>query len=60
MGGYFPPGMQGRVEVTPGYKGNPPGQYDPLPGDAERLKSLRRRGRVRRVVRRLSGRRSKG
>jgi hypothetical protein len=60
MGGFLPPGMQGRVEVTPGYKGNPAGQYDPLPGDAERLRSLRQRGRVRRTLRRRSNRRSKG
>jgi hypothetical protein len=52
--------MAGRFEMTPGQKGNPAGQYDPLAGDAERLRSLRRRGRARRMVRRLSARRSKG
>jgi hypothetical protein len=52
--------MQGRLEVTPGYKGNPAGQYDPLPGDAARLRSLQRRGRVRHMLRRVSARRSKG
>ncbi len=24
MGGYLPPGMAGRLELTPGQKGNPP------------------------------------
>ena len=27
-----PPGAYSRLEVTPGYKGNDPGQYDLLPG----------------------------
>jgi hypothetical protein len=60
MFGSLPPGMTGRLELTPGQKGNPAAQYDPLPGDAERLQSLRRRGRARRMMRRLSARRSKG
>ena len=40
--------MFSRLEVTPNYKGNPAGQYDPLPGDLARLKSQRRPGRVKR------------
>jgi hypothetical protein len=61
MGGNFPPpGMHGRMEVSPGYKGNPAGQYDPLPGDAARLRSRRRPGRVQRMLARLSPRRRKG
>jgi hypothetical protein len=59
MGGFLPPGMQGRVEMTPGQKGNSPGHYDPLPGDAPRLSSRRRPGRLKRAFGRLSRRGSK-
>jgi hypothetical protein len=54
MGGFFPPGTAGRLQQTPGEKGNPPGQYDPLPGDARRLTSRRRPGGVHRLLARLS------
>jgi hypothetical protein len=54
-----PPGMYGRIEVTPGYKGNPAGQYDPLVGDAAHLRSRRRPSRMKRILAKPS-RRSKG
>ena len=34
--GGVPPGMHGRLEYTPGEKGNRPGQFDPLPGQGKR------------------------
>jgi hypothetical protein len=42
--------MFSRLEVTPNYKGNPAGQYDPLPGDLARLKAQRGPGLVKRAL----------
>jgi hypothetical protein len=41
-----PPGLFSRMEMTPAYKGNQPGQSDLLPGQVARLR--RRPRKVRR------------
>ena len=48
------PGPESRLEPTPGWKGNPPGQYDPLPGQASTNRN--REGLLRRLLTKLRGR----
>ncbi|HEY8301107.1 MAG TPA: hypothetical protein VIG48_04355 [Jatrophihabitans sp.] len=52
-----PPGAFSRLEVTPGYKGNEPGHYDPLPGQAPERRNKGARHRLRALIARLRRRR---
>jgi hypothetical protein len=47
------PGMQGRFQVTSGWKGDEPGQSEPLIGTTRRSAGYRRRGNLKRLIARL-------